>query len=282
MALSYCKKLMRPNGPFRASYRTLFADVKNRGDDGAALRLHYELSGRGAHPVLLLPGALGSTQTDFAPQLRLLKDDDDLGLVAWDPRGYGLSRPPNRTAPLDFFVRDADDAVALMKHLNLEPFSMLGWSDGGITAFHIAAKYPDSIRKMVVWGSNAYVNEADVTMYDSIRDISQWSERMRKPMIDLYGEDYFRTCWEEWVDCFKRIYYEREGNICRELLADIKCPTLIIHGDKDPMVGDEHPQYLLDNIANSKLIHVTEGKHNLHLKYAEEFNKRAKYFLLNG
>ena len=86
MALSYCKKLMRPNGPFRASYRTLFADVKNRGDDGAALRLHYELSGRGAHPVLLLPGALGSTQTDFAPQLRLLKDDDDLGLVAWDPR----------------------------------------------------------------------------------------------------------------------------------------------------------------------------------------------------
>ena len=68
----------------------------------------------------------------------------------------------------------------------------------------------------------------------------------------------------------------------QELLADIKCPTLIIHGDKDPMVGDEHPQYLLDNIATSKLIHVTEGKHNLHLKYAEEFNKRAKYFLLNG
>ena len=48
------------------------------------------------------------------------------------------------------------------------------------------------------------------------------------------------------------------------------------------MVGDEHPQYLLKNIKNSKLINVTEGKHNLHLKYAEEFNKRAKYFLLNG
>ena len=68
----------------------------------------------------------------------------------------------------------------------------------------------------------------------------------------------------------------------QELLAQIKCPTLIIHGDKDPMVGDEHPHYLLQNIANSKLINVTEGKHNLHLKYAEEFNKRAKYFLLNG
>ena len=68
----------------------------------------------------------------------------------------------------------------------------------------------------------------------------------------------------------------------QELLTDIACPTLIIHGDKDPMVGDEHPQFLLKNIKNSKLINVTEGKHNLHLKFAEEFNKRAKYFLLNG
>ena len=48
------------------------------------------------------------------------------------------------------------------------------------------------------------------------------------------------------------------------------------------MVDDEHPQFLQENIKNSKLINVTEGKHNLHLKYAEEFNKRAKYFLLNG
>jgi len=169
-----------------------------------------------------------------------------------------------------------------MKSLQLEPFSMWGWSDGGITAMHIAAKYPEAVRKMVVWGSNAYVSEADLQMYESIRNIDKWSERMKKPMIELYGEEYFRRCWEDWVDCFKRFYCENDGNICRELLTDIACPTLIIHGDKDPMVGDEHPQFLLKNIKNSKLINVTEGKHNLHLKFAEEFNKRAKYFLLNG
>jgi len=281
MALARTSKLLAVRGAIGTLSRTLFADLPDRGD-GAPLRIHYELSGEGDHHVLLLPGALGSTQTDFAPQLRLMREDRDLGLVAWDPRGYGLSRPPNRTAPLDFFHRDADDAVALMKHLNLVPFSMLGWSDGGITALHVAAKYPDLIRKMVIWGSNAYVTQADNDMYESIRNIDKWSERMRKPMIDLYGEEYFRATWEDWVDCFKRYYCERDGNICRELLADIVCPTLIIHGDKDAMVDDEHPQFLQENIKNSKLINVTEGKHNLHLKYAEEFNKRAKYFLLNG
>jgi len=263
--------------------RTLFASLPDR-LDGAPLKIHYETSGKGEHPVLLLPGALGSARTDFAPQLDLMKDDVNLGLVAWDPRGYGNSRPPDRTFPSarEFFAQDADDAVALMKQLQLEPFSLLGWSDGGITAMFIAAKYPESIRKMVVWGSNAYVSEADINMYESIRDVDKWSERMKKPMIELYGEDYFKRCWEDWVDCFKRVYCENKGNICRELLADITCPTLIIHGDKDPMVGDEHPQFLLTNIKNSKLINVTEGKHNLHLKYANEFNKRVKYFLLNG
>merc|ERR1712228_734560 len=105
---------------------------------------------------------------------------------------------------------------------------------------------------MVVWGANAYVSEADAKMYKSIRNIDKWSDRMKKPMIELYGEEYFRNLWEEWVDCFERVYCERNGNICRELLADIRCPTLIVHGDKDAMVGYEHAQFLLENIKNAK------------------------------
>lgn len=36
-------------------------------------------------------------------------------MVAWDPRGYGYSRPPDRDFPVDFFERDAKDAIDLMK-----------------------------------------------------------------------------------------------------------------------------------------------------------------------
>lgn len=36
-------------------------------------------------------------------------------MVAFDPRGYGHSRPPDRDFPVDFFERDAKDAVDLMK-----------------------------------------------------------------------------------------------------------------------------------------------------------------------
>ena len=75
----------------RTCSRTLFASLPDGGagdgsDGGGSVEIHYELGGRGSHPVLLLPGALGSSRTDFEPQLRLLGDDEHLGLVAWDPR----------------------------------------------------------------------------------------------------------------------------------------------------------------------------------------------------
>ena len=58
---------------------------------------------------------MGSTRTDFGPQLDHLKED--FTVIAFDPRGYGKSIPPKRDFPLDFFHRDADDAVGLMQKL---------------------------------------------------------------------------------------------------------------------------------------------------------------------
>ena len=80
-------------------------------------KIFYETAGNGPHNLLLLPGALGSTRTDFLPQLSKL-DGEKFTIHAWDPPGYGKSRPPNRTWPDKFFDRDAADAAALIKHLS--------------------------------------------------------------------------------------------------------------------------------------------------------------------
>lgn len=57
---------------------------------------------------------LGSGETDFGPQIKNL-NKKLFTVVAWDPRGYGHSRPPDRDFPVDFFERDAKDAIDLMK-----------------------------------------------------------------------------------------------------------------------------------------------------------------------
>ncbi|NP_001405669.1 valacyclovir hydrolase isoform 2 [Mus musculus] len=198
------------------------------------VHLHYQRVGEGEHAILLLPGMLGSGKTDFAPQLQSL-NKKRFTLVAWDPRGYGYSRPPDRDFPRDFFERDAKDAVDLMKALQFKQVSLLGWSDGGITALIAAAKYPSYIRKMVIWGANAYVTEED-----------------------------------------SRIY---QGNICRHLLPLVQCPTLIVHGEKDPLVPRFHADFLLQHVKGSRLHLMPEGKHNLHLRFADEFNRLVEDFL---
>ncbi|XP_049578171.1 valacyclovir hydrolase [Syngnathus scovelli] len=243
--------------------------------------LYYEKAGTGKHAVLLLPGALGSTKTDFQPQLKSL-NQDLFTVVGWDPRGYGQSRPPDRDFPLDFFERDARDAVDLMRTLGFLKFSLVGWSDGGITALIAAARNPDFINRMAVWGSNAFVSQQDLDIYNSVRDVSKWSARMRAPMEEVYGAQVFAQTWQAWVGGMVQFAHRAKGNICIELLPLIRCPTLIIHGLKDPIVPRSHPDFLLKGIPGSRLHLMPEGKHNLHLRFSEEFNKLLEDFLQEG
>ncbi|XP_004596543.2 valacyclovir hydrolase isoform X2 [Ochotona princeps] len=242
------------------------------------VRLHYQRTGDGEHAVLLLPGMLGSGESDFGPQLKNF-NKKLFTLVAWDPRGYGHSRPPERDFPVDFFERDARDAVDLMKTLQFKKVSLLGWSDGGITAVVAAARYPSYIRKMVIWGANAYVTDEDARIYEGIRDVSKWSEKVRQPLEALYGYDYLAKTCDQWVDGILQFKRFPEGSICRQLLPRVQCPTLIVHGEKDPLVPRFHADFLQEHIKGSRLHLMPEGKHNLHLRFATEFNKLAEDFL---
>ncbi|XP_036042770.1 valacyclovir hydrolase [Onychomys torridus] len=258
-----------------AAFRTAVTSAKVAVN---GVHLHYQRTGEGDHAVLLLPGMLGSGSTDFAPQLQSL-NKKRFTVVAWDPRGYGQSRPPDRDFPRDFFERDAKDAVDLMKVLQFKQVSLLGWSDGGITALIAAAKYPAYIRKMVIWGANAYVTEEDIRIYQGIRDVSKWSEKARKPLEALYGYDYFAKTCEKWVDGINQFKHLPDGNICRHLLPLVQCPTLIVHGEKDPLVPRFHADFIHEHVKGSRLHLMPEGKHNLHLRFANEFNKLAEDFL---
>ncbi|CAJ0939823.1 unnamed protein product [Ranitomeya imitator] len=76
--------------------------------------------------------------------------------------------------------------------------------------------------------------------------------RDEKPMEDIYGKEYFANTFSAVVDAMNQFYSKPDGNICRHLLPLIGCPTLIIHGMKDPVVPKSHPQFLHEHIKNSR------------------------------
>uniref|UniRef100_A0A3B1JM62 Biphenyl hydrolase like n=1 Tax=Astyanax mexicanus TaxID=7994 RepID=A0A3B1JM62_ASTMX len=116
------------------------------------VELYYQQVGEAEHPVLLLTGK-ESKITDIKPMNRFCG--------VFGPSRLWMFASPRQSLPLNFFHRDAKDVVNLMHELGFRHFSLLGWSDGGITALIAAALNPTLIKKMVVWGSNAYVSEQD-------------------------------------------------------------------------------------------------------------------------
>ena len=64
---------------------------------------------------------------------------------------------------------------------------------------------------------------------------------------------------------------------------DSKVPTLIIHGDKDPMVSidlaKEIESTLKSNGTHVEYCSIPDGKHNLHFKYADQFAQWVRDFV---
>lgn len=58
---------------------------------------------------------VGTSRTDFNEILEGGLDPSKFTLIAWDPPGYGFSRPPQRNYVKEVYSNDADTAAALMK-----------------------------------------------------------------------------------------------------------------------------------------------------------------------
>ena len=247
-----------------------YADIRG-------VRLHYEDLGEGL-PCLLLPGALGTGQSDFAPQLEALPRRG-LRVVAPDPRGYGKSRPPERAFPPDFYQQDAHDFAALMETLGCPTYAVGGWSDGAIIGLLLTLAYPQRVTKLAIWGGNAYVTQADIELYETTRCVADWPPRAAAPMQTMYG-DGFQALWTRWCDAQQRLL-KAGGDLCRERLAQITCPTFLLHGGKDRLVPLFHAQFLQQGIAGARLHVFPEGRHGIHLYDAGAFNELLVEFLLS-
>ena len=229
------------------------------------------------HPVLHLTG---TADTDFAPQLRDLADT--MQVVSYDPRGYGQSRPPERDFPLDFYQRDADDAAALMAALGHTKYAVMGWSDGAISAVMLAAAHAANVDRLIMFGGNAYLTKDDIEAFEATRDVeATWSKRMKVTHYPVYGAEVCQRMWGSAVDAWAGIFAANNGDVCMAQAKSIKCPTMVLHGAKDPICLSEHPEWFKENIpgdGNTSLHILPDGKHNLHLRYADEVNGLVREF----
>ena len=100
---------------------------------------------------------------------------------------------------------------------------------------------------------------------------------MKAAHMPVYGDD-LQGMWSGACDAWKAIMEDRGGEICVQEARGIQCPTLVCHGELDPICLLPHAEWFEANIPGARLKVFPGGKHNFHLKFADDFNQTVLDF----
>jgi pimeloyl-ACP methyl ester carboxylesterase len=218
----------------------------------------YEVDGAGP-PLVLLHGATGSGGDHFAglrPVLATafrcyMPDARGHGGTAWDPSESWTT--VDLVADVDAFV----DAVGLAS------FHLLGYSMGGMTALHFAARFPDRIRTLVAISIGSE-REPRLSVGRSLmdperitRDDPAWAARLAARHDPAHGSG----SWRRLLDAIVADIAEQPLLTAQELRS-IDAPTLVIAGDRDPFVPIPQAMALAHQVRDGRLLILPDVGHD--------------------
>lgn len=250
--------------------------------------MNYVCFGRGSKSFVILPG-LSDGLTNVKGKALLLakpyKNFFDNYTV------YMFSRKDD--LPESYSICEmANDQAQAMKLLGLEKACVMGVSEGGMIAQSLAIEHPEMVGKLVIAVSAPKVNP----MIEEC--ITRWMEFAKNGDHKNLMIDTAERCYsEEYLKKFRKAYpfigaIGRPKDYSRFLinakailkfdvsdrLSEISCPTLIIGGEEDKVVGIDASYEMNKLISDSKLF-VYKGLGHSSYEEAKDFNDRVLEFL---
>lgn len=186
--------------------------------------------------ILLLHDSLGCVDLwrDFPAQLAAATGR---AVIAYDRLGFGRS-DPGPTPPLapDFVTWEAANAPLLMQAFGFTRIVPLGHSVGGAMAVHIAAAHPEACTALVTEAAQSLIEERTLEGIRAAK--ASFAEPGQVERLARYQGDRARWVLDAWTETWLS-----PGFAAWRLdaaLAQVRCPTLAIHGDLDEFGAVEH------------------------------------------
>ena len=221
-------------------------------------KIYYEVHGTG-FPVLLVHGFIVNSNSWKHTSLfdSLLAAGNKVILV--DLRGNGKSGKPHDESAYQYDA-ETKDIMLLMKHLNINQYDIIGYSRGSIISARLLV-WDKHIRKAVLGGMGS-----DFTNPNWPRRIQFYQALMYDTVAALHSMvQYVQT---SGLDQRALAYLQKyQPSTPKEVLAKIKTPVLVIHGDSDVDNGSANE---LAMIFPNGEISATPGDHN-HAAQTPEF-----------
>ena len=208
-------------------------------------KLYFEVYGEGK-PVVLLHGGVYGYIDEFEPFLEKLRLTNQVICIA--TRAHGKSEIGH--APFSYSQR-AEDAYKIIRSITKESVTVLGFSDGGFAALKLAALHPELVNKLITIGAG------DLPKIPSGK--KRYEQYTRESLMK-YDSTFFKSRlalmpepnrWAESLSMLNDMY--NNDFVSVETFSKIKCPTLIMAGDRDEYTPTEDFVKCRKAIRNSQL-----------------------------
>jgi pimeloyl-ACP methyl ester carboxylesterase len=264
------------------------------------VRLYFDVEGAELVPdgpvmrkrptVLLLHGGPGADHATYKPFLSPLAEHAQL--IYLDHRGQGRS---DESVPDAWTLAQwADDVAGFMDALEIEKPYVVGASFGGFVAQAFATAYPDRLSKLALVSTGPRT-DADLSaeMFGALGGV-QVGEIARRHLNGATLETeaaFFAHCLQHYTVCdfdmealgrsidrseVRRMFFASGGEWhsmdFRAALARIQCPTLVLHGDLDPILPLPLAREMYSAIPNGLAqMHVVKNAGHGWLDRSEEW-----------
>lgn len=263
----------------------------------------YKAFGNPKHPCIILIMGIEGQLINWPEELTQGLANQGFYVITFDNRDVGLSSYYDQLETPDIFSAITDlqqgkifrppytlndmtsDIIKLMDSLQINKAHIAGISMGGMLAQIFALEYPTRVLSLIVIATTS----GDPDLPSAKPAVMNYFFKPKKPVEDIetyvsskinlykiynhpdhFNEEKIRKLA---VQAYQRAYHPQ--GFKRHLLAmivaeprgaklkQLKIPSLIIHGDYDPVFPIEHGQQLAQCLLNSQLVIIKKMGHGL-------------------
>ena len=238
------------------------------------IRFNCRIDGPDGALWLMLSNSLATNLSMWDRQTAVLSEH--YRVLRYDQRGHGESDVPPGNYDFDLL---ADDAAALMQAHGIDACHFIGLSMGGMTAMRVMERWPDRVKALVLFDTQASAESAanrvkyqlmavayrrfglNPLLERSVKKLmfSPTSLRDRLPLVRRWREDVERHHRHQLSHAIDAVTGRADFDLSR--IAHHGIPTLILVGEDDVSTPPVHSRAIAQAMPGSKLVVVPQAGH---------------------
>ncbi|MBY6003046.1 alpha/beta fold hydrolase [Salipiger bermudensis] len=199
--------------------------------------------------------------------------------IRYDERGCGLSDWDTDDLSFDAFVEDLE---AVADRLELERFPLLGISQGAAVSIEYAARHPERVSGLILFGGYAAgwrhtTSDDEKARREAVRDLTRVGWGTDNPAYrHIFSQTFMPGVAPDelaWFDEFQRLttspenaarFQDAFGDIdVRHRLGDVTAPTLVLHSTGDQRIPVSDGRQIARGIPGAHFVPLESRNHVL-------------------